>query len=237
MIPDLPGDEFGAAILDELEPARRFSAWMYATIEPFLGTRILEIGSGIGNISRQLPVREFLTLSDYSDVYRKHLSDTFRIREHINIVGIDLTDNSTFEGLDGQYDSVVCLNVLEHIEDDQAALERMTRLLLPGGKLVILVPQYRFLMSKMDRMLGHFRRYNQKELRGKLEDAGLLVETVMNFNALGILGWYVNNILLGRSSLGTSNIRLFDAMVPVMRPLERFIPLPGLSVIGVGVKR
>ena len=181
MIPDLPGDEFGAAILDELEPARRFSAWMYATIEPFLGTRILEIGSGIGNISRQLPVRESLTLSDVNEVYRDHLRKHLSDLENTSVITIDVNDDSSFIGLEEQFDTVVCLNVLEHIRDDLGALNRMARLLQPGGKIIILVPQYSFLMSDMDRLLGHFRRYSRAELRGKLEQSGLRVERVKNF--------------------------------------------------------
>ena len=145
-----PLDEFGESILNELQPAKRFSEWMYQVIEPYLGSKILEIGSGIGNISRQLPVSEKLTLSDYSEEYRVQLQETFRQNTTINIVEVDLTNDSSFTSIQGQYDSVICLNVLEHIEDDVGALKRMASVLEPGGRLVILVPQYQFLMSKMD---------------------------------------------------------------------------------------
>jgi SAM-dependent methyltransferase len=227
---------FGESILNELESATRFSEWMYETIAPYLGDRIFEIGSGIGNISRQLPVREGLTLSDYSSGYRARLGDSFRDVGGIDVVEADLTTDECFQALAGRYDCVVCLNVLEHIEDDIAALRRMGTLLESGGRLIILVPQYRFLMSDMDRSLGHYRRYSRGELKTKLEEAGLSVEVVKNFNVLGIPGWYINNTLLNRTSLGANKVRLFDLCVPVVRLIERAIPLPGLSVIGVGVK-
>lgn len=229
-------DEFGESILKELESAERFSKWMYAMIEPFLGDRILEIGSGIGNISRQLPVRDILTLSDYSSTYRKRLAESFLGVEKVNVVEIDLRSDDCFGSLRCEYDSVVCLNVLEHIDDDIAALRRMGTLLESGGRLIILVPQYRFLMSEMDRQLGHYRRYSHTELKLKLEEAGLSVEVIKNFNALGIAGWYINNTLLDGTSLGANKVRLFDSCVPIMRRIERIIPLPGLSAIGIGVK-
>ena len=229
-------DEFGESILSELESATRFSEWMYETIEPFLGDRIIEIGSGIGNISRQMPVRDRLTLSDYSLSHRERLRESFRGVDNVDVVEIDLTVDDCFRSLEGQYDSVVCLNVLEHIEDDRSALRRMGTLLGPGGRVIVLVPQYVFLMSEMDRLLGHYRRYSHTELKSKFEEVDLRVEGVKNFNALGIPGWYVNNTLLKGTSLGANKVRLFDSCVPFMRVMERVVPLPGLSVIGVGVK-
>jgi SAM-dependent methyltransferase len=229
-------DPFGEAILRELAPARRFSEWMHEVIEPYLGTRILEIGSGIGTISRQMPIRERLTLSDMNPRYREILARDFAGNPAVDVRKVDLTDDRDFAGIAGAYDSVVCLNVLEHIEDDLGALERMARALRPGGRLIILVPQYPFLMSEMDRLLGHFRRYTRAGLRQKFEHTGFTVERVFNFNSLGTLGWLVNNRLLGKTSLGENKVRLFDRTVPVLRRAERILPLPGLSVIGVAVK-
>lgn len=229
-------DAYGEAILRELAPARRFSEWMYEVVDPFLGERILEIGSGIGNISRQLPVRERLTLSDMRTQYRVQLAETFAADSRIDVRKLDLTSNDDFDTIAGEYDSVICLNVLEHIEDDVNALRRMANALASGGRLIILVPQYKALMSEMDRQLGHFRRYSRRELREKFEAAGLSVDRVFNFNALGILGWGISNTLLGNTKLGEGKVRLFDATVPVIKPLERILPLPGLSVIGVARK-
>ena len=91
-------------------------------------------------------------------------------------------------------------------------------------------------MSKMDKLLGHHRRYTRRELRSKLEQAGLCQIKIVNFNSLGVLGWYVNNTLRGNESLGTGQVKLFDALVPIVRIVDRVLPLPGLSVIGVGYK-
>jgi SAM-dependent methyltransferase len=230
-----PLDDFGESILAELKPAKHFSKWMFEVIEPFLGSKIIEVGSGIGNISRQLPVGDILTLSDYNQEYCEQLEVSFWAIENVGIVKLDLTKDDDFISLAGGYNSVVCLNVLEHINDDVGALERMVSLLEPGGRLIILVPQYSFLMSEMDRLLGHYRRYSHGELGSKLKSVGLDVECINNFNTLGIAGWFVNNTLLGSISFGEKKVRLFDATVPFMRPIEKIFPLPGLSVIGVGV--
>jgi 2-polyprenyl-3-methyl-5-hydroxy-6-metoxy-1,4-benzoquinol methylase len=227
-------DAFGESILKELESAIRFSEWMYDTIEPFLGNRILEIGSGIGNISRQLPVREKLTLTDYAPEYREMLRSTFGNNPAIDVRKVDLTAETDFVDLKAQYDSVICLNVLEHIEDDEGALRRMRSLLAPGGRLIILVPQYMLLMSEMDRLLGHYRRYSKQELRRKLTDIGLISVEIQNFNFLGSMGWFVSNTLGGNQSFGSKKITLFDMTVPIMKPIESWVPLPGLSVIGIG---
>jgi SAM-dependent methyltransferase len=230
-------DEYGEAILRELESANRLSEWMFQSIDPFLGDRILEIGSGIGNISRQLPVREKLTLSDYSEVYRNRLSSKFGDSEKIDVLHIDLTDDDKFENIQETYDSVVCLNVLEHIEDDIGALRRMKSALRPGGRLIILVPQYSMLMSKMDKLLGHFRRYSKSELKEKFETVGMAPVKMKNFNALGAGGWFVSNTVMGNTELGSNKIKIYETLVPIFKPIEQVVPLPGLSVIGVAEKR
>lgn len=229
-------DPYGESILQELEPAHRFSRWMFETIEPFLGERILEIGSGIGNISRQLPIREELALSDYSPEYRRRLQETYADRQNVRVLELDLTSDESFKDIQGRFDSIICLNVLEHIEDDCGALTRMRDALSPAGKLIILVPQYQALMSKMDRLLGHYRRYSHRELTSKFEETGLNPVTMMNFNSLGALGWLVSNTLMGSTSFGSGKIKLFDATVPFFKTVEKFLPMPGLSLIGVASK-
>ena len=228
-------DEYGKAILEELKSASRFSEWMVEVISPFLGDRILEIGAGEGNISRDLPVRERLTLTDYDLGYVKGLTERYEGQDRIDVRQMDLTDDAHFGDLHGQYDTVICLNVLEHIEKDIEALKRMRTLLGPDGKVIVLVPQYQFLMSKMDRLLGHYRRYNRRLLAARFNSAGLALERSLSFNSMGTAGWLVNNTLLGRTKLGTNNLRIFEMLVPFMRAFEPHIPHPGLSIIGVGV--
>ena len=233
---DCFNERYGQAILHSLSSARRFTGWTVDVIEEYLGESTLEIGSGLANISRQLPKRQHLSLSDKDPEYLKLLDQAFRHYEMVDVVELDLNEDEHFARIERRYDSIVCLNVLEHIEDDRAALARMAGLLAPGGRLIIQVPQHQALFSPMDRELGHFRRYDADQLTEKLTAAGLSVVGVKNFNALGSLGWLVNARLLGRRRLGKVQLKIYDMFVPLMSRMEKHLQLPGLSLVGIGQK-
>ena len=235
-IDDCVNERHGHHILRSLSGARRFTQWMVGTLEPFMGQRILEIGSGIANISRQLPKRERLTLSDVDDEYLRLLEQAFRHYESVDVIRLDLESDAHFDPIQERYDTVLCLNVLEHVDDDVSALRRMASALEPGGRLVVLVPQHESLYSEMDRELGHFRRYRARDLTDKMSEAGLRVVHVQDFNAMGALGWFTSARLLGRKQMDTPSLKLYDVTVPIHGRLERWLPLPGLSVIAVGEK-
>jgi 2-polyprenyl-3-methyl-5-hydroxy-6-metoxy-1,4-benzoquinol methylase len=229
---------YGRAILHSLSGARRFNEWTVRVIEPYLGTRILEIGAGLGNISRYLPKKEKLIVSDVDPVYLEILAGAFRDNEIVDVAKLDLTCQADFDALgESICDTVVCLNVLEHIADDRAALRRMGQLLVPGGRLVLLVPQHPGLYGSYDRHVEHFRRYTRATLGAALRAAGLAVVAFKNFNFLSIGGWWLNSCLLQRSEMDRWQLKIYDMFVPLMRPLERFLPLPGLSLIAVAERR
>lgn len=225
---------YGKQILENLSHARRFNRWMVRTVEPFLGDRILEVGSGIGNISKLLPRRELLTLSDVDDIYLDILRNAFADAEDVRIVKLDLNVLGDFEALGGgSYDTVVCLNVLEHIEDDLSALGNIRYVLDSGGKLILIVPQYPFLFGSYDRAVGHFRRYTRGELVDKLEASGFRLIKFRSFNCLAVVGWWLNSCLLNRTSMDKWQLKLYDSLVPVLAVLERLLPLGGLSLMCV----
>jgi glycosyltransferase involved in cell wall biosynthesis len=230
-IDDCYSDRFGHAILASLAGAHRFTKWVVASIEPYLGQRLLEVGSGIGNISRQLPKRERLTVSDCDEVYLELLDQAFRQYEAVDVARVNLDSDEDFAGLKGSYDTVICLNVLEHIKNDDDALRRMASALSPGGRLILQLPQYPWLMAEMDRKLGHHRRYSKRGLLEKLESAGLSMERRFNMNAAGVLGWLFSAKLLKRQELGKFQLKIFNTLVPVFRAMEALLPLPGLSLM------
>ena len=236
LLDDCYEERLGHAILHELTATRRFTAWLTKFIAPWLGQRILETGSGIGNISRQLPKRELLTVSDCDEQYIEILTQAFRNYGMVRVARLDVTREEGFDELAGQYDSVVCLNVLEHVQGAVDALRRMATALCEGGHLIVQVPQYRFLMSRLDRELGHLRRYSRREIVQKMESAGLSVRRVFNVNALGVLGWLVNNRLLGRTTFGKFQLKIYDMLVPFTGMLEKLLPHPGLSIVVVAQK-
>lgn len=234
ILDDCYEERYGHSILSDLSRARRFNEWMAREIVPHLGRRILEVGAGIGNLSRHLPKRELLLLTDIEAQYISLLSDAWRGNALVDVAKFDLASDADAAALRGRnVDTVVCLNVLEHIEDDAAVLGRLRSMLAPGGRLVLLVPQHRWLFCAYDRELGHFRRYNRAGLRALVESRGFRVTRMKGFNALAILGWWFNGRVLGRTKIGRVQLKLFDLCVPLMRLVEKILPLPGISLICV----
>ena len=133
-------------------------------------------------------------------------------------------------------DTVVCLNVLEHVEDDAAALRNIHGVLECGGRAIILVPSGQELFGALDVALGHFRRYTKEELHEKLARAGFRVERVLGFNRIARPGWYVSGKILRRSTLGRFQLRAFDSLVWLWRRVDAYLPWPPVSIIAVCVK-
>src|SRR5205085_10274801 len=131
----------------------------------------------------------------------------------------------------GTFDTVVCSNVLEHIEDDVGALAALRALLAPGGRIVLVVPALRPLHGSIDKAIGHHRRYVREEIAAKLARAGLGVEHVRYFNVLGVAGWFLNARVLRRRSVPGFQARVNDRLVPLLR-LERWLRPPlGMSLL------
>jgi hypothetical protein len=124
--------------------------------------------------------------------------------------------------------------VLEHIEDDRAALEALRKLLVPGGRIVLIVPALHALYGSIDRAIGHHRRYTRREVTAVLSAAGLEVEHVSYFNLLGVPGWFLNARILQRRTIPGLQARLNDRLVPLLRIERRFRPPLGMSLLAVG---
>jgi len=231
--PPEAADQVGAATLERMAAAPRYNRWMFDRLRPWVGRRVLEIGAGIGNMSAFLVDRERVVLSDTEGFYLGRLRERFADRPHVSVVELRLPAVSP--GLVAErLDTVVCLNVLEHIEDDRGSLEAMRDLLQPGGRLVLLVPSLRALYGSLDRALGHFRRYVPAELSEKLRAAGFRLRHIEYFNLAGVPGWWVAGRVLRRRLIPTGALRWYEALVPVFR-LERLLPWRiGQSLIAVG---
>lgn len=227
----------GAEILDRLAQTRRFNAWMAETITPFVGRRVLEIGAGIGNLTRRLaPGREFYVASDIDDEHLARLAARVAHRPNVRVARVDLSRSEDFEPMRESVDTVVCLNVVEHVEDDLAALRNLCRALVPGGRAIVLVPEGQSIYGELDAVLGHWRRYSADELRAKMEQAGFEVERMFGFNRVTRPGWWLNGRLLKRRTFSRAQLWLFDRLVWLWRRLDGWLPWPGVSLIAVGRK-
>lgn len=227
----------GARILDVLAQTPRFNAWMATAVAPYLGSRVLEIGAGIGNMSALLSRgRKQYTATDLDPEHVERLRVRFANNPRMQVARVDAASAGDFERYRGAFDSVVCLNVLEHVESDTAGFENLMSALAPGGRAVVLVPQGQELYGTLDEVLGHFRRYTKAELEERMRMAGFQIEKVFEFNKVTRPGWWVNGRLLRRRSFGRVQLAVFDRFVWLWRWLERVLPWGSVSVIAVGRK-
>lgn len=227
----------GARILDSLAQTPRFNRWLADTIQSYVGAHVLEIGAGIGNLSQFLAARrKSYTASDIDDEHLARLRVRFAHRPNFSLVRCDLSAPADFAPLEASADTVICLNVLEHIEDDAVGLQNISRALLPGGTAIVLVPQDQAIYGTLDKVLGHFRRYSEAELRKKMENAGFQVDRVLHFNHVTRPGWWFNGRVLKRSYFSRFQLWWFDRLVWLWRRLDRLLPWPSVSVIGIGRK-
>ncbi len=233
---DTATEDIVYSTLQRMKRLHRYNAWIFSNFRPFLGRRVLEIGSGIGNITKFLLDRELVVATDVEPKCIDFLKNTFGkykkfIIEHLDISGTEAECYRSY-----RIDSVICLNVLEHIEEDMKSLKTIYNLLEPGGRLLLLVPCHSWLYGSLDKHLGHHRRYGEKELRGKLEITGFRVISMKYFNRIGILGWFLNSKLLRKKRLPSFQLRIYNFLVPFFK-LENAFPLPfGTSLLAVAEK-
>jgi SAM-dependent methyltransferase len=220
-------------VLETLEAARNYNAWIASLARPYLGSNPVEVGSGTGTLAALwleagLPR---LTVSEVDRAMLGRLRRRFDGDPRVVIEEIDLEEPPAAD-----HSAVVGLNVLEHVADDVGGLRAAARLVRPGGAVLMFVPAFPFAMSDFDRSIGHHRRYTARTIRRALLDAGLEVEVVRYVNAPGLVAWIVGMRLLGLSPHDGPVLRAWDrVVVPVARALEQRRPPPfGQSLLAVG---
>lgn len=226
------------AIIRDLEimsEARNYNAWLLEQFHGYCGRRIIEIGAGVGNYTRQLLDRDLIVATDVYAACVNYLQGLFRDARNVVPLRLDIASPEARSLRDYAADTIICINVLEHIKDDRIALLNMHDALVEGGRLIVLTPAFPFLFGTIDRLVGHERRYTRKELRRKLEHAGFRIISLYYMNSLGVFGWFLNNRILKRQEESPSQVAFFDRFV--VRPLqriERFIKPPfGLSLVAI----
>ena len=215
---------------------KKYNRWIWDRIAPFVGQRVLEVGAGSGTMTRFLYGRELIVATDRETPYLDRLRNAFRRRPGIIVDHLDLDTDDAGDLARYGFDTVTCINVLEHTTDDEAALRRVSDLLADGGRVIVYVPAGKSLFGTMDRGIGHQRRYEKDELIAKLQRAGFALEYVAFQNRIGKLAWWFNTRLMGRRALPSAQSRIFDALVPLFRAFEGTNPSSGLSLIAVGRK-
>ena len=225
---DLAAQQFW---LDQMGAASALNSWVFSQFSPALGRKILEVGCGTGNFTRLLGESGAEVLGvelepTFVEVAKKATRHLPRVRvEQSNV--LDREWRPTF-------DTIVLLDVIEHIEDDVATLSTLREALLPGGRIIIKVPALPAIFGSLDTAVGHYRRYTTASLSNSLRSAGFVGIKQHAFNAVGILGWWLNGKVLRRTTPPAAQLKSFDMLVPIIKALDRIAPQGlGLSLVAI----
>jgi glycosyltransferase involved in cell wall biosynthesis/phospholipid N-methyltransferase len=225
-------DAYGSQILGRLSRAPKFTKWMADTVRPFIGQKVLEIGAGTGNLTSQLIPRVSYWSTDINPLYLMYLNNVGRNRPYMNVGFTDAEKADTYPQGE-KFDTVICLNVVEHLADDRGALLNIKAALEDGGRAIILVPCGPELYGTLDEVLGHQRRYTRQTLTDLVIKSGFQLENMLEFNRVGVIAWWLNGKVLQRRIFGLWQIKLLNFLTPVFRRLDNSLPLPPLSLIAV----
>jgi SAM-dependent methyltransferase len=219
----------------QMTRAKNYFAWQSRLVVRELGRRVVEVGCGIGNFTGLLLERELVVALDREAACIQALRERYPDRANLHTLTCQPGDPAFQELARLQPDSVVCVNVLEHIEDDAAALRAMVEILTPGGVVVLLAPAFAALYGPIDRNLGHYRRYRRGALAALGRSAGLEVRKLHYVNAAGFFGWWINAHVLRRRAQSDGQIAFFDRwLAPALSALEGAVKPPfGQSLLAV----
>ncbi len=222
----------GSRVLEMFAGTPQLNDWYYSKFRDRVSGDVLELGSGIGNISRLL-ARDARTLmaTDVEDEYLDALRQEFSEVDHVSVARFDLESPPPAAVAERQYDVVISMNVIEHVHDDLGAVRALAKLLRPGGWMLTYVPACNWAFNAMDQNLGHHRRYSTRSFERLLKGADLDVERLEYMNLLGLFGWWVNGKLLRKQTTDERQVRTFERLVPLVR-LEDHLRVPvGLGVV------
>ena len=224
--------------LEMMADAINYQNWIYSQFEKHIGSRIVEMGAGIGNYTKLLLNKELIVAVDNCSPCIEYMKNRFSNNKNIIPLKMDISKSDVNDLALYKPDTIICLNVLEHIQEDEEALSYMYNTLVKDGKLLLLVPAFKCLFGGVDLLVGHCRRYQKKELREKLTRAGFKIRDLYFMNSIGMAGWFLNNRILKRNEQPSSQVMFFDKfVVPWLSNLERFIRVPfGLSLIAIAEK-
>jgi SAM-dependent methyltransferase len=238
--PDIYTDS-AHAVLDAQAFTPHFNHWLADTILPFItdndGT-VLEIGAGTGSITRYLcPRRPHYIATDAREEYIEQLRNEFSHRKSVEVLPLDPAGRAEWLPAGRHVDTVVCLNVLEHIEDDAAALESMGRALLPGGRAIILVPNDPSAYGTLDKAIGHYRRYTCSQIETLLSHTGFEVEQTIEFNRVSLPAWRFSGQVLKATHISRISLRIFNELVWLWRKIDSSLPWQAASIIVIARRR
>lgn len=224
----------GADTLESMSQAVWYNQWTLGKFRSYLQGKILEVGCGIGNFTKTLTEFGQVWAIDIDKNYVKQTKNLVSDKAKVGLGDIE-KGRYFFDNL--KFDCEICINVLEHIEDDNKALKNLYTLLEKNGNLILLVPAHRFLYGEIDKAIGHFRRYTKQDIKEKLKEAGFKIIASKKINFLGGIGWFLANKVCSDRSISNTKIEIFNLLAPFILPLENFIEPPiGTSILIIAQK-
>ncbi len=211
-----------------------YNRWIISQFKPFFGKSTLEMGSGIGNLTKYFPQTTTPILTDVSPRYIKYLNKYF---SH-PVFKYDFQKSPPQKLRSQKFNTVFSSNVLEHIKDDKKALRYTYDLLKDKGKLLLFVPACNSIYGPLDKELKHFRRYDKKNLEKLLRDTGYKINIIRYHNFIGFFTWFISGKLLRQSVIKPLPAKIFDLIFTPLLYLEKYISLPiGQSLLVVAEKK
>lgn len=206
--------------------ALNYHNWILSEIRPYIGNDIAEVGAGTGSFTELLLVEKFHKLAAFEPSCNMYPVLKSRFEKVANVDTINGFFGDKRSDYQSGFDSVIYVNVLEHIENDQSELIHVYESLKQGGFIIIFVPALSFLYSDLDKMLGHFRRYHKQGLHTLVAQAGFNNIKIKYFDIAGILPWYLVYVLM-KKTMTAANVSLYDNLVvPVMQKFEKIVTPP-----------
>jgi glycosyltransferase involved in cell wall biosynthesis len=234
IIDDMFEGDYGHKDLIDMEAAPKYTEWTLERTRPYVGDLLLEIGSGIGNNVRILMQYTDVIATEKEPLYLGVLRNAY-----MNTPGVDVRQWDATQPPPPdlpQPDSILCSNVLEHIEDDRAVVANADRALKPGGRMIFIVPRGEKLYSSLDAAIGHYRRYDKERLRTLFEDLGYAIEELFTLNKIGVLGWWYRGKIAKQKAIGRFGLKAFNVLVPIFKLIDPLLPWKGLSLVIVARK-
>lgn len=215
--------------------SKPYFRWQFEQFRPYIGQRVADVGCGLGNFTELLAGRDFYLGIDLDEALLAELHRVHGGRPNIQTARLDITKPEMKETLTAQrVDTVLCVNVIEHVLEDAQAVRNMVEALPSGGHLCVLTPALPFLFGTLDVLDGHHRRYTRSTLAALFQNLPGRLLKLYYFNFIGIAGWFIKGRVLKQQRHTNDNYAIMNAVLPLVRPLERLVPPPlGMSVIGI----
>ena len=236
LVDDLYSDPYGRTFLNSLRTPQ-YLGWLTSIVRPYLGATVLELGAGIGNVGGRLMGRRLLyVVAEKEPLYLHALRNRFLRTPNVEVIALDPECPDAFQTARGPFDTVLCMNLLEYLDNPQTTLCAAAGVLKTGGSIVVLAPQGKALYGMLDQSIGQRQRFNKSELTTLLAQCGLRVKQLRQINKIGTPGWWFFGKILRRKRISKVMLKVFDKTIWIWRRLDPLLPWPGLSVMVIAVK-